>query len=191
MLTLNARVRREAGASLIEVLVAILVVSLGVVAMGGLLAAATRLGKASEIRAVASLLASDISDRMKANAGAVRTSNYNLATAFSATATEPAAPTGCIVTDACTAEEIAAADLAAWRRALYHSLPLGQGYVAYDSGASDAGGAVDVWVAWLDPKALSDGAFQDVDDANAKTCPPGFATDTAATPRCMYFRVAL
>lgn len=180
----------QRGASLIEVLVSILVVSLGVVAMGGLLASATRLGKASEIRAVASLMASDIADRMKANVGAARLGLYDHTDAF---VNPPEVPV--LVTCAnplnCQPKELADQDLAQWRLSLLHALPAGTGYVRYDAAALDAsGGAVDVWVAWLDPSALSVGAFQDIDDLNAKTCPPGFK-DLNPQPRCMYFRVAL
>ncbi|WP_259373644.1 type IV pilus modification protein PilV [Ideonella aquatica] len=181
---------RQRGASLIEVLVSILVVSLGVVAMGGLLASATRLGKASEIRAVASLMASDIADRMKANVGAARASMYDHTDAFVSPPPEPAL-VNCALPLNCQPQELANQDMAQWRRALLHALPSGTGYVRYDAGAQDAaGGAVDVWVAWLDPSALSVGAFQDIDSLNAKNCPPGFR-DINPQPRCMYFRVAL
>jgi type IV pilus assembly protein PilV len=180
--------RRQQGASLIEVLVSILVVSLGVVAMGGLLASATRLGKASEIRAVASLMAADISDRMKANAAAARLTQYDHVAAFVNPPDEPSA-VACDVADNCTAQEIARQDLAQWRLALVHALPAGTGYVQYDAAAGDAGGAVDVWIAWLDPKALSVDAFQSVEDQNVN-CPPDFR-NLDPQPRCMYFRVAL
>lgn len=180
--------RRQQGASLIEVLVSILVVSLGVVAMGGLLASATRLGKASEIRAVASLMAADISDRMKANAAAVRLSQYDHVAAFVVPPDEPSVE-ACDNPNECTADELAKRDLAEWRRALLHALPAGTGYLKYDAAAQDAGGAVDVWIAWLDPKALSVDAFQTVEDQNAN-CPADFR-NLDPQPRCMYFRVAL
>ena len=186
----SQRARTQGGSSLVEVLVAILVVSLGVIAMGGLLASATRLGKASEMRAVASLMAADISERMKANVAVVSAGNYNLTDAFSASASEPAAPTACAAPKACTAAEIAARDLAEWQRAVFHALPAGTGYISYDAGAAAAGGAVDVWVAWLDPTALSTGEFQDIDDLNTKNCPEGFRSKSPQ-PRCMYFRVGL
>jgi type IV pilus assembly protein PilV len=179
----------QRGASLIEVLVSILVVSLGVVAMGGLLASATRLGKASEIRAVASLMASDIADRMKANVGAARAGQYDHTDAFVSPPDEPSQVT-CAKKLECQPKELADQDMAQWRLSLLHALPSGTGYVRYDAGALDASGAVDVWVAWLDPSALSTGAFQDIDDLNAKTCPPGFR-EINPQPRCMYFRVAL
>jgi type IV pilus assembly protein PilV len=62
--------RRQAGVALVEVLVAMLVVSVGVLAMAGLLATASRYGKTSEYRAVATLLAADMADRIRANKSA-------------------------------------------------------------------------------------------------------------------------
>lgn len=193
--------RRQSGASMIEVLVSILVVTLGVIAMGGLLASATRLGKASESRAVAALLAADISDRMKANvcgaigvttACATGSTSYDQTAAFSVLTARPADPAACAVVTACTPAELAAIDLARWNQALYDGLPNGKGYVQYDPGAAAAGGAgsVDVWVTWLDPSALSDGDYQAIDNKNANNCPPGFQ-NVSPQPRCMYFRVAL
>ena len=188
MRVIQDSVRRQQGASLIEVLVSILVVSLGVVAMGGLLASATRLGKASEIRAVASLMAADISDRMKANAAAVRANEYDHVAAFVTPPDEPSVE-DCANADNCDADELAKRDLAEWRLALLHALPSGTGYVKYDAAAADAGGAVDVWIAWLDPKALSVDAFQTVEDQNANW--PADYRNLDPQPRCMYFRVAL
>ncbi|MBN8486858.1 MAG: type IV pilus modification protein PilV [Burkholderiales bacterium] len=188
MRVIQALSHRQHGASLVEVLVSILVVSLGVVAMGGLLASATRLGKASEIRAVASLMASDIADRMKANAAAARAGQYDLTAAFVVPPDEPGA-VACPDPDNCSAAELAAQDLAQWRLSLVHALPAGTGYVQYDAGAQDAGGAVDVWIAWLDPKALSVDEFQAVENQNVN-CPADYRNLTPQ-PRCMYFRVAL
>lgn len=188
MRMIQASFSRQQGASLIEVLVSILVVSLGVVAMGGLLASATRLGKASETRSVASLMAADISDRMKANVSAARAGQYNLTVGFKSPPDTPNLVT-CVLADNCTTAELAAQDLAQWRRALLHALPSGTGYMQYDAGADAAGGAVDVWIAWLDPTALSVGAFQTAEDQNVN-CPPDFK-GLDPQPRCMYFRVAL
>ena len=51
--------RPQSGVSLVEVLVALLVVSLGMLAMVGLLGTAARFGKTSELRSSATLLAQD------------------------------------------------------------------------------------------------------------------------------------
>lgn len=201
----------QRGASLIEVLVAILIVSMGVIAMGGLLASSSRLGKASESRAIAGLLAADLADRVKANACgltgqwidpanasvhcagiAANPGFYDLKSAFVVGGAAPSDAAACAVANDCTVAELAAIDVAQWRQALFYGLPNGAGYVAYDAAAKAAGGAgaVDVWIAWLDPTALSEGGYQDIDDMNLKTCPPDFR-GLSPQPRCMYFRVSL
>ena len=204
----------QRGASMIEVLVSIVIVTLGVISMAGLITTATRLSKASEMRAIASLMAADIADRMRANVcgvtgmyvyqpvpaaagtthcnGVPAANSYQLTTAFSVlNAAPPDAATNCSGhTVSCTPAQMAAFDLAQWRQALYFGLPNGMGYISYDAGAVGAGGAVDVWVTWLDPTALSTDEFADLDNGNAKLCPPGFR-GVNPQPRCMYFRVAL
>ena len=177
---------RQAGISLIEVLVAILIVSLGIISMAALLATSTRLGKASEFRSVAGLLAQDMADRIKANIEpAVAPNYYDLTANFAVLANAPANAAACAVAKGCTTAELAAIDLAQWRQALFYGLPNGTGYIQYDA----VGRAVDLWVAWLDPSALSTGAdeFKDLDD---KSCPKAFQGN-ALRPRCMYFRVGL
>ena len=60
----------QRGATLIEVLVSILLMALGVLAMAAMQVNAVQYGKTSEFRTVASLLANDLSDRMRANSPA-------------------------------------------------------------------------------------------------------------------------
>ena len=57
----------ESGFSLVEVLVAMFVVAMGILALAGLLQASTRYSKMSELRSTATLLANDIADRIRAN----------------------------------------------------------------------------------------------------------------------------
>lgn len=195
---------REHGTSLIEVLVAVLVVSLGVIAMAGAMVASGRLGKASEYRAAASLLTADIADRITANLCAMpgrcangppagAPSSYDQITAFLVPAPAPV-PAGaeppCALATRCTPTEMAAIDLAQWNRAVHDAVPNGMGYVRYDP----IGNAIDLWVAWLDPAALSTSDFDRIEGTNNATgrarCPPGFA-GAAPQPRCTYLRVAL
>lgn len=178
---------RQRGVSLVEVLVALLVVSLGVLAVTGLQATAARYGKTSEFRAMATLLASDIADRMRANKPAVDAGSYALSGEFSPIDDVPEIPS-CAIANACTEPELAAIDIAEWKRALYSGLPSPDGYVATES----IGGkvvAADVWVAWLDPSASNSETKADSDeDENKKECPPGFR-DLDPQPRCLYVRV--
>jgi type IV pilus assembly protein PilV len=178
---------RQRGVSLIEVLVALLVVSLGVLAVTGLQATAARYGKTSEFRAMATLLASDLADRMRANKPAVDAGSYTLTSDFAPIDDVPEIPT-CAIATACTEAELAAIDIAEWKRALFSGLPSPDGYVVTEViGAKVV--AADVWVAWLDPSASSNETKADSDDdENKKECPPGFR-DLDPQPRCLYVRV--
>ena len=179
--------RREAGVSLIEVLVALLVVSFGVLAMSGLLTNATRYGKTSEFRAVATLLASDIADRMRANIPGVKNGSYALAEKYERLSSPPAENLNCTEAKPCTGDNgagMAAKDLADWRRALYFGLPGGAGYVSVKAD----GTAADVWVAWTDPSAVEEALAA---DEGRQECPDEFAGEADPRPRCAYFRVGL
>ena len=79
--------RRMSGVSLIEVLVSIVVASIGLLALAGVNAAALRYAKMTQYRAVATQMASDIADRMRANkgtpAGGFMAGSYDLKSSFS------------------------------------------------------------------------------------------------------------
>jgi type IV pilus assembly protein PilV len=184
------RARRSAikvqyGFSLIEVMVAILVTSAGILSMAGLLGVAARFGKTTEFRSVATLLASDLSDRLRANTPGK--SQYVLLNTTLATGGAPQAD-ACADVDLCTTDELVAIDLAAWQRSLFNALPSGTGYIS----AVDANDMFDVWIVWKEPDALSTSDFLNTFDTGKETnqgCPPGFEIGTV--PRCMYFRIGL
>lgn len=182
----------QRGSSLIEVLVAVFIVSVGLLALAGILATATRFSKTSEFRSVASLLAADIADRMRANfnPGATAAQQgerfYTLQPGVLATAA-PESDATCAVAAACTPEEMAQRDLAQWQAALFQALPQGTGFIlpnaTYD--------LFDIWVMWRDPDAEGTTVVGNAtDDAATKDgCPPNFSDDQK--PRCMHFRVGL
>jgi type IV pilus assembly protein PilV len=179
------RRRRQRGVSLIEVMVAILVASAGILAMAGLLGVAARFGKTTEFRSLATLLAADLGDRMRANKQGKALYVLKNTTLAAGGATEAAA---CANVDLCTIAELAAIDLAAWQRNLFNSLPSGTGFIS----AVDANDTFDVWVVWTEPDALSDSNYLNSFDTGkeaAQGCPPGFDIDPV--PRCMFFRVGL
>jgi type IV pilus assembly protein PilV len=179
--------RGQAGVSLIEVLVALLVVSFGVLAMSGLITNASRYGKTSEFRAIATLLANDIADRMRANMPGVKSGSYSLADAYERLDTPPNADERCTEAAPCTDANgaiLAAKDLTDWKRALYYGLPGGAGYVSVKADGTSA----DVWVAWTDPSAVEETFAH---DDGRQECPDQFAANAAPRPRCAYFRVGL
>lgn len=124
------RIRHQRGLSLLEVLVAIVILSLGLLGMAGLQAASLRTSQGSFYRAQAAQYADDMAERMRANLGQAR--SYGLALA-------DAAPTGTSVRDR---------DLADWLAKL-RSLPGGDGSVAIDL----ANNLVTITVQWDDTRA--------------------------------------
>lgn len=188
--TSHLRGRPQRGVTLIEVLVAMLVVSFGVLAVSGLMAAAARTGKTSEYRALATLLAADMTDRMRANKPAVKFGNYEMVDSYEVLTEPPAEAADCAIKNECTELELANIDKAEWERAIYFALPGGRGYVTFNAPDESA----DIWVAWLDPDAVKNEAKAGDEKGAHQECPPPFQTSGSTNdpqPRCMYFRVGM
>lgn len=173
--------RHHHGFSMIEVLVSILIVSLGILALSGLLVKASTLGKTAEFRGAASLLAADVADRIRANAEGARNGDYDMEPTLLASDFPTAATKACdaTTTPVCEPAELAAKDVADWQAALYANLPQGTGAITYDATNHWA----DVWVMWRDPSA-EDKSNQKI---GVDMCSPKMATAEKAS--CMYFRV--
>lgn len=182
----HLRIARQGGATLIEVLVSILLLSLGVLAMAAMQANAVQYGKTSEFRSLATLLANDLADRMRANnpAGADM-SAYNLTDPYQRPTSAPAeAATACNAAHECSFAEMTAFDLAQWRRNVYNQLPEGTAFVS--ASAKDVKPAtVDIWIAWTDPASASGSEKTPAVDA----CPSTFKQPDQV--RCMYFHIVL
>ncbi len=185
---------KHAGFMLIEVLVSIAVSAVALLALASLNAAALRYTKMSQYRAVATLLASDIGERMRANKGRAAggsttaegfwAGDYDYTTSFagqSSNVTPPALRCN-TASSVCSTRELAELDLAQWRFQTRSSLPEGSVFVLRQSEAV----AADVWIAWRDPRVAS----QDEAPARATECPGGLAVSDLSI-RCSYFRVNL
>jgi type IV pilus assembly protein PilV len=120
----------QRGLSMIEVLVAVVIISLGLLGMAGLQASGMRTSQSAFYRAQAAQFTNDMAERMRANLGDAR--NYTLAL----TAT---APTGTSVRDR---------DRADWLARLA-TLPAGDGSIAVDL----ANNTVTIAVQWDDTRA--------------------------------------
>lgn len=175
--------RRQRGASLLEVLVSILLLSFGMLAMAGLHAASLRYGKMAQFRSVAMQMATDLTDRMRANAAAAVSGSYNFSQAYTSTPPAVTVP-ACAVPTACTAAEMAAVDLAQWRNQARLALPGAGLMVSQDAAVANV---LNVWVMWLDPQAAE--AATDGVTLNSQ-CPGTIGTPNPA-PQCMFLRVAL
>lgn len=178
-----SQTRSQRGATLIEVLVSILLMALGVLAMAAMQVNAVQYGKTSEFRTVASLLANDLSDRMRANHPITQvnmggTTGYDyLPTSTYAPPTLPDMPsTSCEdTTTPCDFNAMAAFDKAQWARNLFRQLPEGTARVVIN------GSNANIWIVWTDPSSAA--------NLGADNCPQGYGQP--GTVRCAYFRVAI
>ena len=112
----------QSGVSLIEVLIAIVIASIGLLALAGVNASSIRYTKMSQYRGTATLLATDLGERMRANLAG--RASYGLGDDFATQAALPAAPAAiCHPTSVltnpytvqCSAAQLAADDLQTWR----------------------------------------------------------------------------
>lgn len=128
--------RKETGFTLLEVLVAIVVLSLGLLGLAGLQAATLRNNQIAYYRAIAVQQTYDMADRIRANqAGAVAGAYNNL------TNTIPADPD--CVANVCSAANMAVADHSQWNNNNARMLPAGSGTVV-----SAAGGGFNIRISW-------------------------------------------
>jgi type IV pilus assembly protein PilV len=118
--------RRQSGYSLVEVLVAVVMLSIGLLGLAGLQLNSVQNTNSATQRFEATTLAYDILERMRGNRVRAIAGAYDIALGE--------APAGA---------DVAATDLAAWKDALA-ALPAGDGAVAID------GGQVTITVAWSD-----------------------------------------
>ena len=71
--------RRQKGFTLVEVLVALLILAVGILGFAALQVTALRGGSSSHLRSQAVLIAYDVMDRLRANRNAAIAGNYNIA----------------------------------------------------------------------------------------------------------------
>ena len=177
------RKHRQYGVSLIEVLVSIVIASIGLLALAGVNATSVRYTKLSQYRGTATLLATDIGERIRANKGG--RAAYAIATSFAGQSALPAAPAPrCnVVADTCTANQLADADKYDWQVLVRNQLPEGSVTIVYDA----ARPASDIWVVWRDPAVANDDEFALL----VNECPANLSVAGDRSIRCSYFRINL
>ncbi|WP_266156430.1 type IV pilus modification protein PilV [Dyella silvatica] len=143
--------RTSQGFSLIEVLVAVLVVSIGLLGIASTLLTATSSATSSYVRQQAVQYTYDILERMRANASVAHdpTSGnpYIVAAAAAGSAPSPNCSTA-----TCTPAQMAAFDVWQWQSGLQADVPGGLGSVAVSAG-TDNTTIVTITVTWSDQPA--------------------------------------
>ena len=121
------RARLDQGFSLIEVLVALVVLSVGLLGLAALQSTAAQFNAGAYTRSQATILAYDIADRVRANRAAARNGDYN----------SPYPGVLPVCNAVVVAATVAQQDLGDWRNALACALPSGNGEVVCDCDPAD------------------------------------------------------
>lgn len=183
-----ARARTVKGASLIEMLVATLLLAIGMLAMAALQASSAQMGKNAEFRAIASELALSFGEAVKANAGGAA-SYTSPSNTFVVPAPAVALLTNCdnaAVT--CTNAQIAAQDISRLQALARARLPNGQIDLQYVPAAGTTPSYLDLYVGWLPPDTRTGQAA--IDNSMANGCRAGYDPGNTLGVRCQYFRIA-
>jgi len=109
--------RAVRGVSLIEVLMAVLIFSIGLIGLAGLLIVSTRSNQAAFVRTQVTFLANSMADRMRANPYGLWEGDYTAT--FPVTGTLPK----CDTTNACIPSDVALRDKILWGTQLKTFLP--------------------------------------------------------------------
>lgn len=108
--------RESSGFSLLEVMIAVLVFSLGLLGLAGLLVISVKTNHSAYLRTQATFLAQSMADRMRANTAGVWAADYD-STVY------PIAGTPSACSPACTVDQVATRDQLIWSNSLTDLLP--------------------------------------------------------------------
>ncbi|MDS4020691.1 MAG: type IV pilus modification protein PilV [Candidatus Competibacter sp.] len=122
------------GFSLLEVLVALIVLSVGLLSLAGMQVIGLRTNHSAYMRTQATIQSYDIIDRMRANIRGIRDGYYNNPSVSGSAGTQN---TACESTSGCNSQQMAAHDLFRWNQAIADVLPNGVGVVCIDSTPED------------------------------------------------------
>lgn len=184
---------RQSGFSLIEVLVSILLISVGLLGIAGLSGATFGYNKVSQLRLTGISLVNDFADRARVNVFGFDQLGYSIALSAAPANTpvavssnnlnlDPSIPANATV----LAADLAAADVDQFLRAVSARLPQGRAVVV--SRPTVTTRDMDVWLLWQEPQTtVGDTLF----GAGQGNCPNNLSTANQAIYSCMYFKVAL
>ena len=142
IMTKNSSERQQSGFSLVEVLIALVIMSVGMLGIAGLYVQSMQAGRTSTFRHHAVTLAGDVADRIRANPTAGVAYNH----AANAPGTDNSCVDGGVM---CIAADMAANDIFLWQAQADDTLPSGDVAVVFDGGVSPP--TYQITVSWNEP----------------------------------------
>lgn len=175
---LRAPRKHQTGASLLEVLIAMLIMSYGITGIALLMAATLQHSKTSLYQLVALQIATELAESMRANTDGFMADAYGKTDTYSSTRAAATVP-NCATPARCTSSEIASIDKAHLANRLRLSLPGGDFQMLRN------GSRADIWIMWMEPTSA---AAMESGTAPCRATAIGAGGDP---PRCLYLRAAL
>lgn len=178
--------RKQRGTSLLEILVSLLVISVGMLGIAGLITTTFSYNKTAQIRLVGLALVNDYADQARVNVYGYDLGGYDISISDS----KPTKPTIVLAqTDPeplTTAQNLAAFDKFSFMTAVEQRLPGGKAIVNSipTAGARD----LDFWLLWTEAKA---GADDELFKTGQVNCPNDLGAEDKKIYSCMYFKVGL
>lgn len=141
--------RLNRGFTLLEVLIALVIVSIGLLAMAGLKLFSARSNQVAFYRGVALIQAADMAERIRANMDAARTGAYSNLGAGIPFGTGCVVGVGVSAPSMCTFAQLAVEDHRQWARLNRDLLPAGNGTVVCEEGPVAAACETTSAVKWV------------------------------------------
>jgi len=179
----------QGGATLVEVLVSLLIISLGLLGIGGLAASTFSYNKASQVRMSGTALVNDYADRSRLNVFGYDLGQYNLGyeDELNAAAVDLSLLDIDQVIDEDAARAVAAFDRNDFMNTVANRLPQGRAVVVTNAAN---GRTMDIWLVWQEPQATAGEALA-LFQAGQRNCPDDLPADVIPLASCMYFKVGL
>lgn len=174
----RCRRTQQTGASLLEVLIAILIMSFGIAGVALLMAATIQYNKTSQYQMVALQIATQLAESMRANTDGFMAGAYVKTDSYSSSVSAATIPE-CAASALCTSTTVAQYDMAQVTNTLRLALPGG------DFNVQRNGNRADIWIMWIEPKTAASMSF------GTANCRAAAISGSGDPPRCLYMRAAL
>ena len=115
---------KQAGFSMIEILVSVLVLAIGLLGVASMQTLSVKSSANSNLKSIALYLANDMADRVRANTAGAQTGEYDNLTG--------GVENSC--TSKCSSKQIAESDKYEWQQFVQNSLPQGEGEITQENG---------------------------------------------------------